>query len=131
MTANIEWEHAEDEDKLVSKYWFRFSSDCTDMGKLGMSHFIAFTSHSVNTDHELRSTAEVDQATNMTFLVILIPNTESTFPPVLVLQTDPLVDRFEELSPMTPITIHYTHTLKFCILDSLQISNIAWTCPRT
>jgi len=56
MTADIEWDHTDDEDKLVSKFWFRFSSDCTDMGKL-----------------------------------------DSTFPPVLVLQTDPLVGRYRTL----------------------------------
>lgn len=34
MTATIEFDRPDDEEKLVSKYWFRFSSDCTDMGKL-------------------------------------------------------------------------------------------------
>eukprot|EP00299_Pterocystis_sp_00344_P001844 c11758_g1_i1.p1 GENE.c11758_g1_i1~~c11758_g1_i1.p1 ORF type:complete len:364 (-),score=81.28 c11758_g1_i1:39-1130(-) len=56
ITASIEWDHPEDEDKLVSKYWFRFSSDCTDMGRL-----------------------------------------EPTMPPVLVLQVDPLIQRYRVL----------------------------------
>jgi hypothetical protein len=34
LTASLEFDHAEDEDKLISKYWLRWSSDCTDMGKI-------------------------------------------------------------------------------------------------
>jgi len=54
LTASILFDRAEDELKLVSKYWIRFSSDCTDMGKLN-----------------------------------------PTLPPVLVLQVDPLVEKYE------------------------------------
>lgn len=44
LTASVEWDHTDDEEKLVSKFWFRFSSDCTDMGRLGsiflFTHFL-------------------------------------------------------------------------------------------
>jgi len=34
MTASVAWDHPDDEAALVSKFWFRFSSDCTDLGRI-------------------------------------------------------------------------------------------------